>query len=100
MPAAIAETHPGQSIMLSNVTFLSPFHVPDDEIRRLTIEMTPSDGGYAITMRSDPALPPHVECEARLHHAPRPPALDLVAIAAACNASRLALRTVSSPKTS
>lgn len=88
--AVIAETHPGQSVMLSNVTFLSPFHVPDDENRRLTIEMTPSDGGYTITMRSDPALPPHVECEASLHHEPRPPALDLAAIAAACNTSRYA----------
>ncbi|MET0222478.1 MAG: SDR family NAD(P)-dependent oxidoreductase, partial [Tardiphaga sp.] len=86
--AVVAETRPGQSVMLSNVTFLSPFHVPDGEPRRLTIEMTPLDGGYAIAMRSDPALPPHVECEASFHSEPRPPALDLAAIGAACHASR------------
>lgn len=88
--AVVAETHPGQSVMLSNVNFLSPFHVTDEETRRLTIEMTPSDGGYSITMRSDPAAPAHVECEASLHHEPRPPALDLATIAAACNATQFA----------
>ncbi len=86
--AVAAETLAGQSVMLSNVNFLSPFHVPDGETRRLTIEMTPLDGGYSVAMRSDPALPAHVECEAHLHHEPRPPALDLAAIAATCNATR------------
>jgi acyl transferase domain-containing protein/thioesterase domain-containing protein/acyl carrier protein len=86
--AVIAETRPGYAVTLSNVTFLSPFHVPDGETRRLTIEMTPSGGGYAIAMRSDPTQLAHVECEASLHSEPRPPALDLAAIGAACNAAR------------
>ncbi|HEX5657290.1 MAG TPA: SDR family oxidoreductase, partial [Polyangiales bacterium] len=75
-------------VELADLTFVSPFQVPDGETRRLTIGLMPAGDADEITIRtggSDPRAPSHVVGDVRAYQGPVPPRSDLRAIAQRCN---------------
>lgn len=85
--AAVAEGRPGQTVELSNLTFLSPFTVAQDESRLLTLQMTPTGKDACdISIRggTDLESQPLVMCEARSVASEAPPTINLNLIAHRC----------------
>ncbi len=86
--AAFQVGRPPRPIELADLTFISPFQVPDNETRRLSIALTPAGDAFEITMRtggSDARAPSHVVGDVRAYQGPTPAPLDLPAIAQRCN---------------
>nr|WP_070960547.1 type I polyketide synthase [Hyphomonas sp. Mor2] len=85
--AAMADLHPGAQIKLSNLTFLAPFVVAPDEVRRLSlhvIETRPGHVEMAFRDNSNLDAPPLVVCDASVSQHPIPLPFDLTAISARC----------------
>ncbi|MCR9193194.1 MAG: SDR family NAD(P)-dependent oxidoreductase [Hyphomonas sp.] len=89
--AAVADLHPGAQIKLSNLTFLAPFVVGPDEIRRLSLHaVRTGDGRLEISLRDGANLDsqPLVVCDAAVLTDAAPASIDLKSIGARCNADR------------
>ncbi|WP_350170881.1 SDR family NAD(P)-dependent oxidoreductase [Hyphomonas sp.] len=89
--AAFADLYPGEPIKLSNLTFLAPFIVADDNPRRLSLQTMPNGhGSIQIAIRDGSNLDstPLVICDAAILRTKPPEHLDLSQVAARCDQDR------------
>ncbi|MDB4973837.1 MAG: polyketide/non-ribosomal peptide synthetase [Myxococcaceae bacterium] len=85
--AAFSVAHKSSPIEIADLTFFTPFQVPDGQTRRLTIQLSEAGGASEITMRTagaDPRAMPHVVGDVRVYPGPLPGRIDLAQIAARC----------------
>lgn len=85
--AAFAEIHGEGPVEIADLTFTSPFQVAKDEVRRLSIQLTPAGDAHEVAMRSgkNPRSAPHAIGDVRPYRGPSLPRLDLLAISSRCS---------------
>jgi acyl transferase domain-containing protein/thioesterase domain-containing protein/acyl carrier protein len=82
-------------IEITDLTFLTPFQVPEGTTRRLVIQITPQGGASEVTMRTagmDAKNPPHVIGDIRAYDGEAPASVDVDAIVARCGTHVSVLR--------